>query len=58
MTLLNLGIGIVMAFAMRETAQESGIPQIFLLGILAYMTLIFSGYLGSGRLRLKHPIFI
>ena len=29
MTLLNLGIGIVMAFAMRETAQESGIPQNF-----------------------------
>lgn len=55
MTLLNLGIGIVMAFAMRETAQESGIPQIFLLGILAYMTLIFSGYLGKWETEIKTP---
>lgn len=55
MTLLNLGIGIVMAFAMRETAQESGIPQIFLLGILAYMTLIFSGYLGKWETEIKIP---
>ncbi len=53
MTLLNLVIGIVMAFAMRETAQESGIPQIFLLGILAYMTLIFSGYLGKWETEIK-----
>lgn len=58
MTLLNLVIGIVMAFAMRETAQESGIPQIFLLGILAYMTLIFSGYLGKWETEIKTPIFI
>ena len=55
MTLLNLVIGIVMAFAMRETAQESGIPQIFLLGILAYMTLIFSGYLGKWETEIKTP---
>lgn len=55
MTLLNLGIGIVMAFAMRETAQESGIPQIFLLGILTYMTLIFSGYLGKWETEIKTP---
>lgn len=55
MTLLNLVIGIVMAFAMRETAQESGIPQIFLLGILTYMTLIFSGYLGKWETEIKTP---
>lgn len=55
MTLLNLGIGVIIAFAVRRDAIRSGIPQIILLGIVAYVTLIMSGYLGKWEAELKSP---
>ena len=55
MTLLNLGLGLILGFSMREAVEKSGIPQIFLLGTIAYMTLIFTGYLGKWETEIKTP---
>ena len=40
---------------MREAVTESGFSEIFFLGILAYMTLIFTGYLGKWETEIKTP---
>lgn len=54
-TLINLAASVIMAFALRETIVESEIPQIFLLGMSAYMTLVFSGVAGKWETELKSP---
>ena len=35
--------------------MKSGVPQMYLLGIIAYMTLILTGYLGKWENELKSP---
>ncbi len=54
-TLINLAASVIMAFALRETIAESGIGQIFLLGMVAYMTLVFSGVPGKWEAELRSP---
>lgn len=44
-----------MAFALRENVAWSGVPQFFLLGMTAYMTLVFSGITGKWEKELKNP---
>ena len=58
MTVLNLVLGIILGFSMREAVMGSGLSEIFFLGILAYMTLIFTGYLGKWETRDQDAIFI
>lgn len=54
-TLINLAASVIMAFALRENVLETGVQQIFLLGMAAYMTLIFSGVAGKWESELKSP---
>ncbi len=54
-TLINLAASVIMAFALRETVVESGAAQIFLLGVAAYMILVFSGTPGKWEMELKTP---
>lgn len=54
-TLINLAASVIMAFALRETVSESGIGQIFLLGMAAYMTMVFSGVPGKWEAELRSP---
>lgn len=55
MTGLSLVLGIILGVSMREAVMESGFSEIFFLGILAYMTLIFTGYLGKWETEIKTP---
>ena len=55
MTLICLFFGIFFAYIMRDNATESGLPQMFLLGIVAYISLVMTGYLGKWETELKTP---
>ncbi len=55
MTLLSLGIAVLFAFIMKNNALESSSPQLYLLGIIGYMTLIMTGYMGKWESELKSP---
>lgn len=54
-TLINLAASVIMAFMLRENVVESGVPQIFLLGMTAYMILVFSGISGKWEMELRSP---
>ena len=54
-TLIAIVIAAVFSYALSDSAREFGIPQIFLLGVVAYMTLVMSGYLGKWESELKSP---
>lgn len=54
-TLIGLAVSVIMAFALRENAVETGVPQMFMLGVMAYMTLVFSGVAGKWESELKSP---
>ena len=54
-TLINLAASLIMAFALRENVAWTGVPQLFLLGMTAYMTLVFSGITGKWEKELKNP---
>lgn len=54
-TLINLIVSLLLAFAFRENAIESGVPQMFLLGIIAYMSLVLAGVAGKWESELKSP---
>ena len=54
-TLINLAASVIMAFALRENVAQTGVPQLFLLGMAAYMMLVFSGIAGKWEKELKSP---
>lgn len=55
MTLLCLGFAVIFSYTMRESAMETGVPQFFLLGIIAYICLVMSGYTGKWEKELQNP---
>lgn len=55
MTLLSLALAIILSRVMRDGALKSGMPEMFLMGIIVYITLVFSGYLGKWENELKNP---
>ena len=55
MTLISVAIAFIFSYAMREPAMESGMHNFFLLGVVAYMSLVMSGYLGKWENELKNP---
>lgn len=55
MTLVSLGCALIVSQILQKQAIESGTPGFFLLGIIFYMTLIMSGYLGKWENELKSP---
>ena len=54
-TVINLAASAVMAFALRQNVARTEVPQFFLLGMTAYMTLVFSGITGKWETELKSP---
>ncbi|HJB00822.1 MAG TPA: putative ABC exporter domain-containing protein [Candidatus Mediterraneibacter merdavium] len=54
-TLIAVAIAFIFSFSMKEAAMEPGMNHLFLLGIVAYMSLVMSGYLGKWENELKNP---
>nr|WP_294490719.1 putative ABC exporter domain-containing protein [uncultured Mediterraneibacter sp.] len=54
-TLFAIVIAAVFSYSLSDSASESGVPQLFLLGVVAYMTFVMSGYLGKWESELKSP---
>ena len=54
-TLIAVVIAFFLCYTLRETAQESGAAELFLLGVIAYMSVVMSGYLGKWENELKNP---
>lgn len=55
MTLFFLVIAIFLSEIMKTHALKSGMPQLYLLGIVLYVTLVLSGYTGKWEEELKNP---
>ena len=45
----------IFSYSLSDTAADSGIGQLFLLGVVAYVSLVMSGYLGKWESELKNP---
>ncbi len=54
-TLICVIVAVVCSYSLREAVNETGVPEFFLLGIVAYISLIMSGYLGKWESELKNP---
>ena len=54
-TLIAVAIAFIFSYTLRDTAMESGAGELFLLGIVAYMSIVMSGYLGKWENELKNP---
>ncbi len=54
-TLIAVVIAFFLCYTLRETAMESGVAEMFLLGVIAYMSIVMSGYLGKWENELKSP---
>lgn len=55
MTIICLGVAIFVSRVMRDSVLKSGMPELYLMGVIAYMTLILTGYLGKWENELKNP---
>ena len=55
MTLICAVIALIFSYSFREAVDETGRPEFFLLGIVAYVSLIMSGYLGKWESELSSP---
>ena len=54
-TLVAIIIAAIFSYSLSDAATESGMSQIFLLGVVAYMTLVMTGYLGKWENELANP---
>ena len=54
-TLIAAAIAFIFSFSMRDAATEGDMSGLFLLGIVAYMSLVMSGYIGKWETELKNP---
>lgn len=54
-TLIAVVIAFFLCYTLRDTAAESGVAELFLLGVIAYMSIVMSGYLGKWENELKNP---
>ena len=48
-------IAFVFSYGLSDAAVESGAGQLFLLGVVAYVSLVMSGYLGKWENELRNP---
>ncbi len=55
MTMFHLLFAFVMVVSLNSVVKEIGNGQFFLLGVVAYVTLIMSGYLGKWEKELQNP---
>ena len=54
-TLISLILAFVFSYSLGDPAADSGAGQLFLLGVVAYVSLVMSGYLGKWESELKNP---
>ena len=54
-TVISIVLAFVFSYGLSETAVDSGAGQLFLLGVVAYVSLVMSGYLGKWENELKNP---
>ena len=54
-TLFNLLFAAIMAFSFNPVVKKTGMGQLFMLGVIAYVTLVMSGYLGKWEKELQNP---
>lgn len=54
-TLISLILAFIFSYGLSDSAADSGAGQMFLLGVVAYMSLVMSGYLGKWESELKNP---
>lgn len=54
-TLISIILAFVFSYSLGDTATDSGMAQLFLLGVVAYVAFIMSGYLGKWESELKSP---
>ncbi len=55
MTLFDVGLSVLFTYTLKDTAMESGMPQVFLVGLVSYISLVMSGYIGKWESELKSP---
>lgn len=54
-TLICAVVAFAFSYSLREAVGETGLPEFFLLGVVAYVSLVMSGYLGKWETELKNP---
>lgn len=54
-TLISLVLAFVFSYSLADQAADSGMEQLVLLGTVAYVSLVMSGYLGKWESELKNP---
>ena len=54
-TLISLILAFIFSYGLSDSAADSGAGQLFLLGVVAYVSLVMSGYLGKWESELKNP---
>lgn len=55
MTVFCLLLAAILAYTMQKEAVNSGVPQFFLLGSIAYLCVLMSGYTGKWEKELQSP---
>lgn len=54
-TLFNLLFAAIMTFSFNPVVKKIGMGQFFMLGVVAYVTFVMSGYLGKWEKELQNP---
>ena len=54
-TLISIILAFIFSYGLSDSAADSGAGQLFLLGVVAYVSLVMSGYLGKWESELKNP---
>lgn len=54
-TIITAVFAFIFSYSLREVVNETGFSGMFLLGIVAYISLIMSGYTGKWEKELKNP---
>lgn len=55
MTLMCMILAGIMVFSMTEGVRDTTVPQFFMLGVIAYVSLLMSGYTGKWEKELANP---
>ena len=55
-TLISIILAFVFSYGLSDSAADSGAGQLFLLGVVAYVSLVMSGYLGKWRERAEESV--
>lgn len=54
-TLLSIFLAFIFSYGLSKSAGESGMGELFLLGVVAYVSFVMSGYIGKWENELRNP---